>query len=168
MTRTHKTPAMPEPDDDLNSHVGITFVGLYAARRDATPAKPIPFAFPGVVASVGPIHGVHLAISAIDGHGRLSDRSGVRALGWFAGQPVTFDADYRMVVVRPNSRGRWSVSRKGYLRVPAEYRHRCNLSLHGRVLMVADPEQEQLVILPIPIVTAALRHLLPEAWSRER
>ncbi|WP_405164840.1 hypothetical protein OG203_06930 [Nocardia sp. NBC_01499] len=45
--------------------------------------------------------------------------------------------------------------------MPAANRHRCDVNPSDEVLTVADLSHDVLVILPIPVVAAALRNFLP-------
>ncbi len=136
---------------------------LFPARRRSVQTLQIPFEFPGT-ASI-PASQLYCATTAIDDHGRLSDRSALKWLGWTPGQSVSFDGDSRLVIVRHIQSGRWTVGKSGYLRVPASHRHACNISPKDRVLITAEPTQNLIVIVPINVLTAALSNFLPGIWD---
>ncbi len=145
-----------------NRSEALDFDAVFALARPAGHAMSIPFAFPGPTNS--PLSGLHCAGATIDDHGRLSNRSTVRALGWEPGQHVVFGGDHRMIVVGCARRSRWSVSRSGYLRVPAASRHRCNVNPGDRFLVAADTDRDLLAVVPSAVLGAALWAHLSDIW----
>ncbi|WP_433678834.1 hypothetical protein [Nocardia sp. CA-119907] len=157
--------SLPAPSSASGSDsIGFGFDQLYGSSNRVAEPLEIPFAFPGIADN--PIGALHCATTTIDDHGRLSDRSTLKALKWTAGQNVSFDGDHRMVIARCVRQSRWTVGRNGYLRLPAASRHRCNLNPGDRALIAADLTRDIAVILPIPVVAAALWNYLPEPWQR--
>lgn len=163
---------LPYPDSrDAQSPSGSTagnaaslqFNELYRASSRLTESLDVPFAFPGVIDN--PIGALHCASTTINDHGRLSDRSSLKALRWAPGQFVSFDGDHRIVVARCARQSRWAVGRAGYLRIPSANRHRCNLNPGDRALIAADLSRDILVVLPIAVVATALWNYLSDAWQ---
>jgi hypothetical protein len=124
----------------------------------------IPFEFPRSVmpARLGQIC---CATGKIDDHGRISDRSAVRALKWASGQHLCYESDGLSILVRPTGDSRWAIGRAGYLKLPAEYRNVCNLVTGDQVVIIAMPDHEQLVVLPVAVVAAALWSYRPKMWG---
>jgi hypothetical protein len=88
------------------------------------------------------------AVAAIDCNGRVAERAVIRAMGW----PVNLALDVRVqsgvIVVRPGPQGPLRLFPPGYLRVPAEIRHRCDLFPGARLLLAGDPDEGVLVMYP--------------------
>ncbi|MFX0577109.1 AbrB/MazE/SpoVT family DNA-binding domain-containing protein [Nocardia nepalensis] len=127
--------------------------------------REVPFAFPGVVEAT-PIGELFCAAGTIDDHGRVSDRSALKHLAWYAGQALGFEGDDQFVVVRWLRQGRWSVGRSGYLLIPAAFRHRCNLDPGDRVLLAASRDNDLLVVVPPAVMAAALWAYRPQTWQK--
>jgi hypothetical protein len=53
-----------------------------------------------------------------------------------------------LIVVRPDPRGPLRLFAPGYLRLPAEIRHRCSLVPDARLLLAGDPDEGVLVMYP--------------------
>lgn len=164
------SPASEEPgqcarDRDTHSQdvsETLDFDVVYTPARPGGNVMGIPFAFPGPIDS--PLSDLHCAGATIDDHGRLSNRSTVRALGWEPGQHVVFGGDHRMIVVGCARQSRSSVSRTGYLRVPAASRHRCNVNPGDRFLLAADTDRDLLAVVPSAVLGAALWAHLSDIW----
>lgn len=142
----------------------IGFLGLFETTKAPVGSTEIPFAFPDAVKPT-PLGGIHCATGRIDDHGRVSERSAVRALKWAPGQHLTFASDGLSIRVRPADDGRWTVGRAGYLTLPAEYRHSCNLVPGDQVFITATPEHQLLVAMPMPVLAAALWNYRPQMWE---
>lgn len=155
--------AQPPSESAASSAANLQFDQLYRASNRLAESLDVPFAFPGVIDN--PIGALHCASTTINDHGRLSDRSSLKALGWAPGQFVSFHGDHRVVVARCARQSRWAVGRTGYLRIPSANRHRCNLNPGDRALIAADLTRDILVVLPIAIVATALWNYLPDPWQ---
>jgi hypothetical protein len=80
------------------------------------------------------------AVATVDARGRVSDRSAVWALGWAAGLRLEIRAVSGSVLVRPSEYGLFTLTKQGYLRLPAVARHWCALRAGERVLLLAEPQ----------------------------
>jgi bifunctional DNA-binding transcriptional regulator/antitoxin component of YhaV-PrlF toxin-antitoxin module len=91
-------------------------------------------------------------ITALDRNGRIADRVVLRALGWTTGVRLVIDATRTLVTLHPatddSSGGGSCVTPQGYVRLPAQVRHRCDLRAGDRVLLAADPSQQMLRVYP--------------------
>ncbi|WP_157107698.1 AbrB/MazE/SpoVT family DNA-binding domain-containing protein [Nocardia amikacinitolerans] len=113
-----------------------------------------------------PIGQLHCAAGTIDDHGRLSDRSALKHLGWLAGQRISFQGDHQFIVAQPARHARWSIGRTGYLFIPAAFRHRCNINPGDRVMIAAAPAHDLLLVMPAAVVAAVLWAYRPEVWLK--
>jgi hypothetical protein len=97
-----------------------------------------------------PSQGVY-AMAAIDCNGRVAERAVIRAMGW-----VDLALDVRiqsgLIVVRPDPRGALRPFAPGYLRLPAELRHRCDLVPGARLLLAGDPDEGVLMMYPLAVL----------------
>lgn len=160
---THQTVAATPADSGTARPAGLGFEELYPVRQQRRTESPsIPFAFPGIVENTVTLRCV---TTTIDDHGRISDRSTLKALEWAPGQAVSFDGDHRTVAVHRTRQSHWTIGRTGYLRIPAANRNVCGLAPADRILIAADPVRDMLVVLPIPVVAAALQTYLPDLWQ---
>ena len=142
----------------------VGFAGLFEATRKPIRLEAVPFVFPGA-ASVTPLGEMHCATARIDDHGRVSNRSAVRALEWAPGQNVSYVADGSCIRVQRVDHGRWMIGRDGYLHLPAQYRHMCNLHSGDQAVIAAAPEHRLLVVMPISVVAEALWNYRPQMWG---
>ncbi|MET8776971.1 hypothetical protein ABZV58_18370 [Nocardia sp. NPDC004654] len=146
----------------------VAFDELFAAApRRTGPHRfaGIPFAFPGSVTDT-PIGQLHCAAGTIDDHGRLSDRSALKHLGWLVGQQISFQGDHQFIIAQPELHARWSIGRTGYLFIPAAFRHPCNISPADRVMIAAAPAHDILLVIPSAVVAAVLWAYRPEVWQK--
>jgi hypothetical protein len=67
------------------------------------------------------------------------------------------------VTIAPRLDGLFAVTRQGHLRLPAAARHRCGLHAGDRVLLVADPARQRLVIFPPAMLDTLLAPSMAEA-----
>ncbi len=95
-------------------------------------------------------------LAAVDCRGRVADRAVVGALGWVSGTRLDIGESGGLLVVRADAHGGFSLTRQGHLRLPATVRRGCGLISGDRVLLVADPARDLLVVYP----PAALDDLL--------
>jgi hypothetical protein len=94
--------------------------------------------------------------SAVDDRGRVADRVILRALGWDAGHRLDIRESAGTLTVVPNPAGSHQITGHGYLRIPAEMRHRCGVATGDRVLLAADPDRSYLAIYPPAALDKAL------------
>ncbi|MET7423644.1 hypothetical protein [Dactylosporangium sp. NPDC005555] len=101
-------------------------------------------------------------VTAVDVRGRLADRSGLQALAWLPGHPIAVHITPTMAIVEGRAEGPHAITRQGHLRLRASVRHALSINAGDRVLLVARPEYDLLVVYPIPVLDAILRtHDLP-------
>jgi hypothetical protein len=119
--------------------------GLRAGLADlALRRAPLPLA-----ALLTPRQGALLyALTAVDHSGRIADRTIVRAMGWHAGMRLDMFEQRGLIVVRPDGRGSHAVNGAGYLPVPSAIRRWCGLVAGERVLVVAGPVEQVVVLHP--------------------
>ncbi|MCI2423859.1 AbrB/MazE/SpoVT family DNA-binding domain-containing protein [Saccharopolyspora sp. K220] len=85
-------------------------------------------------------------MATVDARGPVSNRSAVRALGWAAGMRLEIRAVSGSVLVHPSEDGLFTLAKQGYMRLPAVARHWCALEVGEKVLLVAEPQRNTLVI----------------------
>lgn len=95
---------------------------------------------------------VHYVTTTVDNRGRLSDRSPLRVLGWGPHHPVALSVLPGLIVVDTPRSGRDAVTRQGHLRLPAYVRHRCRIHAGDRVLVLACPEHDTLIIYTLHVL----------------
>ncbi|MGC5054846.1 hypothetical protein ACLQ2S_25735 [Micromonospora sp. DT48] len=113
-----------------------------------SPALPIP-------ALVDTARGsdVRCVVTPVDRDGRLADRSVLAFMGWLAGQAVTFVNEPGLIVIaRTGGSGR--VDRRGHLRLPLAVRRRCGIVTGDRVLVAANRQRNELLVIPMAAVDA--------------
>jgi hypothetical protein len=103
-----------------------------------------------------PAPSLYCALTPIDDRGRLADRSPIRALGWPPGQPITISVVQKTVVVTSESNSTESITRQGYLRLPAHVRHLCRITPGDRLLIAAAPGPGVLVGYTTPSLESIL------------
>jgi len=128
-------------------------------------ACPLPIPLMPVRSTPETVYG----LAVIDCHGRTADRIVLHALGWRPGRPVALSIIGGSVLAVPDDRADVAISVDGYLRLPIGLRRRCGLTTGDRVLLVADPPADRLLIHPPAALDAVLgaHHtaLLPGATS---
>ena len=87
-------------------------------------------------------------MAAIDGNGRLADRTVIPALGWAVNTRLDIRVRGGLVVDTADPHAVFRVTRAGHVRLPATVRHWCTLAAGSRVLLVADPASGCLVVHP--------------------
>jgi hypothetical protein len=87
-------------------------------------------------------------LAVVDCRGRVADRAVVMALGWVSGTRLNIRESRGLLVVRTDAHGVFSVTKQGYLRLPATVRHCCGLVPGDRVLLAADPRRDLLIVYP--------------------
>ncbi|MEU6268354.1 AbrB/MazE/SpoVT family DNA-binding domain-containing protein [Saccharopolyspora shandongensis] len=93
-------------------------------------------------------------MATVDARGRVSDRSAVRALQWTAGLRLEIRAVSGSILVRPSQDGLFTLTRQSYVRLPAAARHWCALQAGEKVLLVAEPHDNTLLIHTMSTVEA--------------
>jgi AbrB family looped-hinge helix DNA binding protein len=95
----------------------------------------------------------------MDDRGRLADRSAIRAADWAPRQPVAISVthDHRLLIVRAG--GPETITRHGYLRLPARIRHALGLAAGDRLLVTVTATPRLLTVYPMATVEAILASL---------
>jgi hypothetical protein len=75
-------------------------------------------------------------------------------LGWLPGTRVELREDRGLVMVTAADDGPVRVTDQGYLRLPVSLRRFCGLTAGDRVLLVADPSDELLLLYPPSVLDA--------------
>jgi len=88
----------------------------------------------------------YFVATTVDSRGRLADRAPVKALGWTPGMSVTISVDPTTAVIVVRRSGPSAITRQGHVRLPAPVRRRCYLSAGQRLLVVAVPEHDLLLL----------------------
>jgi hypothetical protein len=87
-------------------------------------------------------------LAVVDCHGRVADRSLLRALGWDAQTRLDIREQGGLLLVLANPQGVFSLTRQGHLRLPIAARRWCGMEAGDRVFLVADPDEGRLVVHP--------------------
>lgn len=94
-------------------------------------------------------------LAVLDRYGRLAERALLLALGWAPSLTVRLTVVTGSVVVKPDAGGPSKIGADLYLRLPVGVRRACRLVAGDRVLLVADPFADRLVLHP-PVALDAL------------
>lgn len=102
-------------------------------------------------------------VTAVDVRGRLGDRSGLRAMDWAPGHRISVHVTAEMAIITGRADGPSAITRQGHLRLRSSDRHALSLEAGDRVLLVARPSRDLLIVYPIPVLDMMLRRhdLLP-------
>ncbi|WP_432854887.1 hypothetical protein ACQPXB_21140 [Amycolatopsis sp. CA-161197] len=134
----------------------LALPGRVAAPSAAAAVLPVPMALPPL-RDLGAADGPRLSIALMDGGGRLQDRGAVAVLGWSAGDRLLITLVGTSVVIRRRADGVFVMPRKPYVTLPAAVRRGCGALAGSRLLLVADPVQDVLVVHPETAVQTMLR-----------
>ncbi|WP_254896824.1 hypothetical protein [Amycolatopsis sp. Hca4] len=124
------------------------------------PARVTPLPVPMGLPPLRDLHtedGPRLSIALMDGGGRLQDRGAVAALGWNPGDRLLITLVRTTVVIRRRPDGVFVMPRKPYVALPAPVRRGCGALAGSRLLLVADPVHDVLIVHPEAAVQAMLR-----------
>jgi hypothetical protein len=105
-------------------------------------------------------------ISAMDDHGRLSDKQISTALAWKANQRLTMTTSQDSVTVRTDPDGVFQVPRRALVQIPAPIRQWLNLLPGDRLFLAALPRRQVLIVHTLTAVDAMMLHrhgLIPDA-----
>ncbi|GHG41535.1 MULTISPECIES: hypothetical protein [Amycolatopsis] len=117
---------------------------------------PVPMGLPPL-RDLGAADGPRLSIALMEGGGRLQDRGAVAALGWSAGDRLLTTLVRTSVVIRRRPDGVFVMPRKPYVTLPAPVRRSCGALADSRLLLVADPLHDVLIVHPEAAMQAMLR-----------
>ena len=113
----------------------------------ALPRLPIP-----VLVDAGPPVEVRYVVTPVDRDGRLADRSLLTFLGWSPGVEIALTVEPGPVVIaRPGAGVR--VDGRGHLHLPVAVRHAYGIGPGDRVLLAADHQAGELLIIPGRVLT---------------
>jgi bifunctional DNA-binding transcriptional regulator/antitoxin component of YhaV-PrlF toxin-antitoxin module len=118
--------------------------------------SPVPMGLPPL-RDLGAADGPRLSIALMDGGGRLQDRGAVAALGWSPGDRLLITLVRTSVVIRRRPDGVFVMPRKPYVALPAPVRRGCGALAGSRLLLVADPIHDVLIVHPEAAMQAMLR-----------
>jgi hypothetical protein len=105
---------------------------------------------------------VQYTVTRVGHNGRLADRSLIRELGWPAGQHIAIEASANRITARAASNGINTITKDGFLLLPAPARHRCDIQDRDRVLVAAHRVQELLVVWTMPTLDGMVANHLRE------
>jgi hypothetical protein len=128
----------------------------------AKPRRPIPLASLAPHPDTTAVYG----LAAVDSTGRVVDRAITQALGWTPGIRLHIRINGGLIVVESDVHGVFAISGQGHVRLPARVRHWCRLATGDRVLLVADPAIQRLVVHPPAALTAMVAVAHSEALAR--
>jgi hypothetical protein len=93
--------------------------------------------------TVGPRY---CAATAVTNRGRLADRTLVKTMEWSAATAITIDMLPEAGIIVVTRGGSDSITRDGYLQLPADIRHGCHIRGGERLLAVARPSHNIVVV----------------------
>ncbi|GIM96856.1 hypothetical protein [Paractinoplanes toevensis] len=97
------------------------------------------------------------SVASVDCNGRILDSALLESLEWLPGLRFDVRVSAGLILLTAAEDAEHVVRRRGELRLPATIRHWCGLTTGCRVLLVAEPESERLVIHPPAALGAMLR-----------
>ena len=94
----------------------------------------------------------------MDCHGRLADRSPLRAAGWPPRQPITITAapGGRLITVHADGPDT-TITHDGHLLLPAHVRRACGLATGDRLLVTVTTGPTLLTLYPMATVETIIR-----------
>ncbi|MEA2733374.1 MAG: hypothetical protein QOF70_7849 [Acetobacteraceae bacterium] len=98
-------------------------------------------------------------LTAVDGRGRVADRTVTQALGWQPGNPLSIRVTNGLIIVAAATDGPVAVSNQGRVHLPAAARHACRIAAGDRVLLAAEPADGLLVVHPLATLDAMVAGL---------
>ncbi|KZM69831.1 hypothetical protein [Nocardia terpenica] len=143
----------------------IEFDGLFGRFE---PSQPPFRGLPGLRPEPVPeahIGEIYCATTTVDMRGRIGDRSVINLLSWHPGHKVSFQVEGHIAVVRRTVDRGWSITKSGYLHLPAAIRREWDVGPSDRVLLAATSKQDALVIYSMAAVSAALWAYRSTVWS---
>ncbi|UWZ39787.1 hypothetical protein Drose_17120 [Dactylosporangium roseum] len=99
---------------------------------------------------------MYCVVTTVDARGRLADGSPARVLGWLPGQLLTIVITAGVVQLSTAQDSGVAVTKQGYLRLPSEIRHAVGLVQGDRVLAVARPALDTVMIYSMPVLAELL------------
>jgi len=86
------------------------------------------------------------AMGRVDASGTVAATLVLDALGWRPGDRIDIRAMREVVTVRRDRRGLYAVPKRRVIVIPALARHGCGIRAGARLLLVAAPEHELLIV----------------------
>lgn len=128
------------------------FVPPEVSRRVQTEPLPVP---PVPVRS--PETGLDLGVAAVNASGRVREQQLiVKTLGWRAGDRTSSRAIDDGMVIRREHDGHQLIDPRNQLLIPAGLRTLYHIGAGDRIVLVAIPEQEVLIVHPMAFVAGLL------------
>jgi bifunctional DNA-binding transcriptional regulator/antitoxin component of YhaV-PrlF toxin-antitoxin module len=87
-------------------------------------------------------------VASVDDRGRITADVILRALGWAPGTRIRISQQSGLLVVTADPGGAEKVTPQGHLRLLVPLRRWCGLEPGSRVLLVADADEQRLVVHP--------------------
>ncbi|MEU7925053.1 hypothetical protein [Micromonospora sp. NPDC049107] len=106
-------------------------------------------------------------MAAVDDRGKIWAQYVLGHLGWEPATVLSLTELSGLLVVRADEGGRYQLTSTGHLRIPSTLRHWCGLEAGARVLLVADPDEERLVIHPPASVDAMISRAYAEVFPSD-
>ena len=97
-----------------------------------------------------------LDVARLDASGRFCSRSLLTALAWAPGHPVDLKIDIEAVVIGTCGAGRQAVGSRGELTLPMSARMLAGLDADARVVLVAVPVRDLLIVHPPALIARLL------------
>ncbi|MEH0824543.1 MULTISPECIES: hypothetical protein [unclassified Micromonospora] len=129
--------------------------------RAAMKRPPLPLARLAPTRDSSMVYG----LATLDVHGRVADRAVMTALGWAPGLRLGIRESGGLIIVDPDPRGVFRVTKEGHVRLPAVVRQWCGLTAGDRVLLAADPKARRLVLHPPASLDAVVARVQDEAFA---
>lgn len=128
-----------------------------AIRR---PAPPIPLKMPALPRLSLPAdarsEALLLDVACLDASGRFCSRFVLTALAWSPGHRVDLRVGVDAVVIASSAVGRQAVGGRGELTLPVAARMMAGLTMEARVVLVAVPARDLLIVHPPALVARLL------------
>jgi bifunctional DNA-binding transcriptional regulator/antitoxin component of YhaV-PrlF toxin-antitoxin module len=105
-------------------------------------------------------------LTAVDGRGRVADRTVTQALGWQPGNPLSIRVTNGLIIVAAAD-GPVAVSNQRRVHLPAAARHACRIAAGDRVLLAAEPDDGLLVVHPLATLDAMVAGLRDQLKTGE-
>jgi hypothetical protein len=105
--------------------------------------------------------GLLLGVAAIDHSGRFGDRLLITELGWQPGDQIDVEVLPGAAVLRRSPHGRFQVDSRGHVFLSTAIRTVLGVPVGGRVVLLAVPERNLLMIHPPQVVGALLAGRYP-------
>ncbi|GAA0739650.1 hypothetical protein GCM10010199_63840 [Dactylosporangium roseum] len=138
------------PSHGLGQGYIVTFLPELAEPHSLA-GLPMP-----ALRSVAAAEDMYCVVTTVDARGRLADGSPARVLGWLPGQLLTIVITAGVVQLSTAQDSGVAVTKQGYLRLPSEIRHAVGLVQGDRVLAVARPALDTVMIYSMPVLAELL------------